>query len=185
MTDLIFRQGIANQYTNIAFIKSADNIIRATAGSIGAVQNRDVVRVVYTDGFQKAVYGVCTNQATGEIEFDSNIYPVDPSSFTATVFLYNNTDIEYVNNYRIGVDIENGLYSKAYAKYSSDVTYSLIVPARRAEYFGVSDKLLNNSDVAFLDLCENVAYGVGFSDGSFDNLNNKFKSSLEFNIATR
>ena len=185
MTDLIFRQGIANQYTNIAFIKSADNIIRATAGSIGAVQNRDVVRVVYTDGFQKAVYGVCTNQATGEITFDDNIYPVNLSSFTGTVFLYNDTDIEYVNSYRIGVDIENGLYSKAYAKYSSEVTYSLIVPARRAEYFGVSDKLLNNSDVAFLDLCEDVAYGVGFSDGSFDNLNNKFKSSLEFNIATR
>ena len=74
MTDLIFRQGISNQYTNIAFVKSTDNIIRATAGSIGAVQNRDVVRVVYTDGFQKAVYGVCTNQSTGEITFDENIY---------------------------------------------------------------------------------------------------------------
>ena len=67
MADLVFRQGISNQYNGIAFIKSADNIIRATAGTIGAVQNRDVVKVVYADVYEKAIYGVCTNEATGEL----------------------------------------------------------------------------------------------------------------------
>jgi hypothetical protein len=185
MADLIFRQGISNQYNGIAFIKSADNIIRATAGAIGAVQNRDVVKVVYTDTYEKAVYGVCTNQATGEITFDENIYPVNPSSFTATVFLYNDTDIDEVSVYRIGIDIENGLYSKAYTQYTANTTYSLIVPARRNEYFGIASTLVTNPNVVFADYCDGVAYGVGFSDGSFDTLNNKFKSSLEFNIATR
>ena len=185
MADLVFRQGISNQYNGIAFIKSADNIIRATAGTIGAVQNRDVVKVVYTDVYEKAVYGVCTNQSTGEITFDENIYPVNPSSFTATVFLYNDTDIDEVSLYRIGVDVENGLYSKAYTQYAANTTYSLIVPVRRNEYFGIASTLVTNPDVAFVDLCDSVAYGVGFSDGSFDTLNNRFKSSLEFNIATR
>jgi hypothetical protein len=186
MADLVFRQGIdpSSPFNGIGFTKIKDNVVRA-GSNIGNVVFRDVVKISYNDTFQKAIYGVCTNEATGEITFDENIYPVALSTFTGTVYRYNDTDVEEVSVYRIGVDVENGLYSKAYAKYSSEVTYSLIIPARRAEYFGVSDKLLNNSDVAFLDLCDNVAYGVGFSDGSFDNLNNKFKSSLEFNIATR
>jgi len=185
MADLVFRQGISNQYNGIAFIKSADNIIRATAGTIGAVQNRDVVKVVYTDVYEKAVYGVCTNQSTGEITFDENIYPVNPSSFTATVFLYNDTDVDEVSVYRIGVDVENGLYSKAYNQYESNISYSLIIPAKRNQYFGVTSTIVTSPNVAFLDLCDSKAYGVGLSDISLDTLNNRFKSSLEFNIATR
>ena len=188
MADLVFRkftQGIDPQYNGIAFIKSADNIIRATAGAIGAVQNRDVVKVVYTDVYEKAVYGVCTNQSTGEITFDENIYSVNPSSFTATVFLYNDTDIDEVNLYRIGIDVENGLYSKAYSQYASNTSYSLIIPTKKNEYFGVASSIITPSNVAFADLCDNKAYGVGLSDISLDTLNNKFKSSLEFNIATR
>jgi hypothetical protein len=41
------------------------------------------------------------------------------------------------------------------------------------------------SNVVFVDTCDNVAYGVGFEGDEFDVFNNKFKSSLEFNIATR
>jgi hypothetical protein len=59
MADLVFRkftQGTDPQYNGIAFLKSADNVVRATAGAIGAVENRDVVKIVYTDVYEKAIY---------------------------------------------------------------------------------------------------------------------------------
>jgi len=37
----------------------------------------------------------------------------------------------------------------------------------------------------FIDTCKEVAYRVAFQDDEFDFFNNKFKSSLAFNIAKR
>ena len=186
MADLVFRQGTdpSSPFGGIGFTKIADNVVRA-GSNIGNVVLRDVVKISYNDTFQKAIYGVCTNESTGEITFDENIYPVALSTFTGTVFRYNDTDVEEVSVYRIGIDVENGLYSKAYNQYASNISYSLIIPAKRNEYFGVSSIIITSPDVAFLDLCDSKAYGVGLSEISLDTLNNKFKSSLEFNIATR
>ena len=184
MADLVFRQGIANQYNGIAFNKISSSVVNV-GSAIGTIALRDAVKIVYTDTYERAIYGVCTNASTGEITFDDNIYTATLSSFSATVYQYNSTDIDEVSVYRIGVDVENGLYSKAYTQYASNISYFLRVPARRNDYFGVASTVVTSSDVVFVDLCDNKAYGVGLSDASFDTLNNKFKSSLEFNIATR
>ena len=185
MADLVFRQGIAQQYNGIALNLIAPNTLREVTPS-GNFQARDIVKISYTETYQKAVYAVCTNGAgAATFEFDENIYPVGPSSITATIFLYNNTDVDEVGSYRIGVDVQNGLYSKAYTQYAANTTYSLITPTKGNTFFGVASEVVTNPDVVFGNFCDSVAYGVGFSDGSFDNLNNKFKSSLEFNIATR
>lgn len=187
MADLVFREfreGTDPQYNSILLDKATDNTL-VEVSPTGSYQARDIVRIVYTDTYEKAVYGVCTNAVTGEFTFDENIYPVGPSSITATIYKYNSVDIEEADVYRIAVDVENGLYSKAYKQYESNVTYSLIIPAKRNEYFGGSSKIITSPNIAFADLCDSKAYGVGLSDASLDTLNNKFKSSLEFNIATR
>jgi hypothetical protein len=185
MADLVFRQGIAQQLNGISLNLIGSDTLRESTPS-GNFQPRDVVKISYSDTYQKAVYAICIDASgAASFKFDSNIYPVGISSMTATIYKYNGTDIDSVNVYRIGVDIENGLYSKAYTQYSSNNSYSLIVPARRNDYFGISSALVTNPDVVFANYCDSVAYGVGFSEGSFDTLNNRFKSSLEFNIATR
>jgi len=185
MADLVFRQGIVQQFNGIALNLIGTDTFREATPS-GNFQARDIVKISYVDGFQKAVYAVCTDASgAASFKFDDNIYPVGLSSVTATIFRYNTTDVDSVNVYRIGVDIENGLYSKAYTQYAANTSYSLIVPSKRNDYFGIASKVITNPDVVFADYCDGVAYGVGFSDGSFDTLNNKFKSSLEFNIATR
>ena len=185
MADLVFRQGIVQQFNGIALNLLGTDTFREATPS-GNFQARDIVKISYADGFQKAVYAVCTDASgSASFKFDDNIYPVGLSSVTATIFRYDTTDIDSVNAYRIGIDIENGLYSKAYTQYAANTSYSLIIPAKRNDYFGIASKVITNSDVVFADYCDGVAYGVGFSDGSFDTLNNKFKSSLEFNIATR
>ena len=184
MADLVFKQGIAAQYNAIALDKTSDNTLEEITPT-GNYQARDVVRIVYTDTYEKAVYGVCTNAVTGEFTFDENIYPVGPSGITATIFKYNSADVHETSVYRVAVDVENGLYSKAYNQYASNISYSLIIPTKRDEYFGAASTIITSSDVAFADLCDSKAYGVGLSEISLDTLNNKFKSSLEFNIATR
>ena len=184
MADLVFKQGIAAQYNAIALDKTSDNTLEEV-NPTGNYQARDVVRIVYTDTYEKAVYGVCTNAVTGEFTFDENIYPVGPSGITATIFKYNSADVHETSVYRVAVDVENGLYSKAYNQYASNISYSLIIPTKRDEYFGAASTIITSSDVAFADLCDSKAYGVGLSEISLDTLNNKFKSSLEFNIATR
>ena len=184
MADLVFKQGIAAQYNAVALDKTSDNTLEEITPT-GNYQARDVVRIVYTDTYEKAVYGVCTNAATGEFTFDEDIYPVGPSGITATIFKYNSPDVYETSVYRVAVDVENGLYSKAYNQYASNISYSLIIPTKRNEYFGAASTIITSPDVAFVDLCDSKAYGVGLSDISLDTLNNKFKSSLEFNIATR
>lgn len=185
MADLVFKQGIAQQINGVSLNLIASNTLREATAS-GNFQARDVVKISYTDTYQKAVYAVCTKAVgAATFEFDDNIYPVGPSSITATIYRYNTDDIETVGAYRISAEVENGLYSKAYTQYASNNSFSLIIPAKRNQYFGVAAEIVTNPDVAFADYCDSVAYGVGFSDGSFDLLNNKFKSTLEFNIATR
>ena len=183
MADLIFRQGIANQYNGIAFTKTSDGVLELTNSGSVPVQARDVVRIVYNDTYEKGLYAVAITPDT--FSYDPNIYNVGLSTLSATVFAYNDTEIHEVSVYRVGVEVENGLYSKAYQKYNSSVTYSLTIPSARNEYFPAINTIVTSSDVVFADLCDNVAYGVGFTDGGFETLNNKFKSSLEFNIATR
>ena len=75
MADLVFKQGIAAQYNAVALDKTSDNTLEEITPT-GNYQARDVVRIVYTDTYEKAVYGVCTNAVTGEFTFDENIYPV-------------------------------------------------------------------------------------------------------------
>lgn len=184
MADLVFKQGLGSQINGVAFTKISDGVLSA-GGAVGGIQNRDVVKISYPDTYQKAVYAICTDFNAGRFEYDENIYPVSLSSLTATVYPYNSLDVHEVDVYRIVVDIENGLYSKAYTKYASNNTYRLRIPTSRNDYFANLDTILTEDDVAFVDYCDNKAYGVGFTDSELDLLNNRFKSSLEFNIATR
>tara|TARA_R110002124_G_scaffold139425_1_gene303609 strand:+ start:2692 stop:3240 length:549 start_codon:yes stop_codon:yes gene_type:complete len=182
MADLIFRQGLGPEINGVNFAKTSNGILEVTSGSVPVVA-RDVIKIVYTDNYEKGVYAVALSPNT--FSYDPNIYDVPNAITSSSVFKYNDGDVHEVNVYRVGVDVKNGLYSKAYQKYSSSVTYSLTIPSARNEYFSAINTIVTSPNVVFVDLCDNVAYGVGFTEGGFETLNNKFKSSLEFNIATR
>ena len=64
MADLVFKQGIEAQYNAIALDKTSDNTLEEISPT-GNYQARDVVKIVYTDVYEKAVYVVCTNPVTG------------------------------------------------------------------------------------------------------------------------
>jgi len=120
---------------------------------------------------------------------DTDIYSNIPSSFTP--FDANKFDVpndllhSNVNSYRIETSVEVSTYSESYRPYNTSVDYKLIVDNAKRDFFNDVKTLITTSYIVFKDSCKDVGYLVSFSDDTFVTLNNKFKSSLEFNIATR
>lgn len=180
-----------NPTSNVSFSVSfsGDVFTLTTASTFGV---GDIVHLPLSP--TTGVFGYCIDAGAKAFRYDTEIY----GSFSGSQSVSGcrvwdeSNDLLYddVKSYRLSVEVERGLYSESYRTYSSSVDYRLIVDNKRREFFNSSqykstkDLILSN-DVVFSDACKEVAYGVGFSGNDFDVFNNKFKSSLEFNIATR
>lgn len=166
----------------------SSNVITLASGTFDA---GDVIYIPYSA--TGSVYAYCSNGPARTFVFNDEIYTGVPSSISTTSGKYWEVgDVIYddVQSHRISSIIEKGLYSDAYITYKTSVDYKLIIPLKRREFFSETANksvrsLLLANNVVFSDSCNQFAYGVGFEGSEFDTLNNKFKSSLEFNIALR
>ena len=146
----------------------------------------DVVymKISHTEGVVVVVQETVTRG-----KFDNNIYVNVPSSFTPTFAYYfdvNGTLLsDTVSSFRIRANATVATYSESYRPYNTSFNYSMIIDDRKRLLFGDVKELISTTWVVFKDSCNDVAYLVSFGEDSFVALNNKFKSSLEFNIATR
>ena len=140
------------------------------------------------------VYAYCTDGTARTFKFDSEIYQNVPATITNKTGEYweGVSDLIYddVNDYRISAAVDKGLYSDSYLVYKTSINYSLTISAKRREFFeSTANKSVKNlvlaNNIIFTDACKEVAYKVSFRDDEFDFFNNKFRSSLSFNIATR
>jgi len=122
-------------------------------------------------------------------KFDNNIYVNIPSSFTPIFAYYFDvfTDLlsSSVSSFRLQANVTVATYSESYRPYNTSFNYSIIIDDRKRLLFGDVKELISTTWVVFKDGCNGVAYLVSFGEDTFVALNNKFKSSLEFNIATR
>ena len=132
---------------------------------------------------------VVVQQTVTRGKFDNNIYVNVPSSFTpifAHYFDVNGTLLsDTVSSFRIRANATVATYSESYRPYNTSFNYSIIIDDRKRLLFGDVKELISTTWVVFKDSCNGVAYLVSFGEDTFVALNNKFKSSLEFNIATR
>ena len=149
----------------------------------------DVVYMKINDT-QGVVVVVQENTARGK--FDKFIYsnvPSVSSTFTPTIaykFDVSSTLLHSnVNSYKIETSTGLALYSESYRPYKTSFEYTLIVDDTRRFFNGDVKTLISTTWTVFKDSCDNVAYLVAFGGDSIITLNNKFKSSLEFKIATR
>lgn len=156
----------------------------------------DVVRVQYVIGaITYGFYALCIDGGADTFSFDKNIYKNVPASFNAVGGLFKATEYFPEDIFKIEVDIEQGSYSKQYIKYSSSTSYKLILPNNRRNLYGPNTigELLEYEEttsgyipqLCYVDECGGAAYGVSFTEGTFDIFSNRFKSTIEFNIATR
>tara|TARA_R110000772_G_scaffold2489_1_gene8960 strand:+ start:8103 stop:8657 length:555 start_codon:yes stop_codon:yes gene_type:complete len=166
-----------------ACVLTGDNIVTSTnpLGNTG-----DVVYIKISDT-QGVV--VVVQEAVTRGKFDKYIYSNVPNSFNPslaygfdvlTTLLHDD-----VSSYKIETDAGLAFYSESYRPYKSSFNYKLTADNKIRLFNGDVKTLISTTWTVFKDSCDDVAYLVSFSGDSFVTLNNKFKSSLEFNIATR
>lgn len=146
----------------------------------------DVVYFKISD--TEGAVGVCKETET-QFNVDTNIYSNIPASFTPdNAYKFDQTNDllhEDVMSYRIENSVSISTYSESYRPYKTSFDFKLVTDNKRREFNGDVKALVSTTWVVFKDRCDNLAYLVSFSEDAFVTLNNKFKSSLEFNIATR
>ena len=160
-----------------------------TSNAIAALG--DMIYFVISD--TQGAVGVCTDASAKTFNVDINIYSNIPANFTpncTTTFAYkfdDPNDLLYddVNSYRIENSVSVSTYSESYRPYNTSLDFRLIVDNKRRVFNGEVKTLITTTYVIFKDTCDEVAYLVSFGEDAFVTLNNKFKSSLEFNIAIR
>ena len=156
----------------------------AAANPLGNSGDVVYMKISHTEGVVVVVQETVTRG-----KFDNNIYVNVPSSFTPTFAYYfdvNGTLLsDTVSSFRIRANATVATYSESYRPYNTSFNYSMIIDDRKRLLFGDVKELISTTWVVFKDSCNDVAYLVSFGEDSFVALNNKFKSSLEFNIATR
>jgi hypothetical protein len=122
-------------------------------------------------------------------KFDKNIYTDIPSNFVPLFAYYFdvNSDLlsDSVTSFKISSSASIATYSESYRPYNTSFEYSIIVDARKRLFFGEIKELISATWLVFKDGCNDVAYLVSFGEDTIVTFNNKFKSSLEFKIATR
>lgn len=146
----------------------------------------DVVYFKISD--TEGAVGVCQEVVT-DFLVDTNVYTYIPSSFTpssAYHFVVPN-DLLYsdVTSFQFEVSANVASYSESYRPYNTSFDYKIIVDNKRRLFHGDLKTLISTTYTVFKDGCNDYAYLVTFGDDVFTTLNNRFKSSIEFNVATR
>ena len=120
---------------------------------------------------------------------DTNIYTNIPSSFTPSQAYHFEVanDLLYsdVNSFQFESSAVVSTYSESYRPYNSSFDYKIIIDNKRRSFQGDFKTLISTTYTVFKDGCNNFAYLVSFESDSYVTLNNRFKSSVEFNVATR
>jgi acid phosphatase class B len=161
-----------------------------TTSSIIAAEG-DMVYFVISD--TQGAVGVCTDSQAKTFNVDTNVYSNIPANFTpdgTNSFAYKFDVVddllsEDVKSYRIENLVSVSTYSERYRPYKTSLDFRLITDNKRRVFNGDVKTLITTTWTVFKDSCDEVAYLVSFGEDAFVTLNNKFKSSLEFNIATR
>lgn len=100
-----------------------------------------------------------------------------------SVALYSNLASNYARTYRITSNIEKAHYSDLMIAYSKKITHVLTLDNLRRNFWDIKDALM--ADTIFLvEECNQKAYKISINESTFDIFNDKFKSSISFNLAS-
>lgn len=159
-------------------------------GSGYSFQRNDVIHITYTqNGFKKGLYAVCTGIGVGAgFTFDQRIYPVTQTIVASSVLgatLYRGDAYTKISTVDFNVSVNRGVYSEEYKAYNVSKEYSVVVNQENRRFFDSFDDVAFSDKMILADYCENYAYGVSYDEETFSLINNRFATSLVFNVATR
>lgn len=100
--------------------------------------------------------------------------------------LYSDLISDFANTFKVSTQTEKSHYSDLMIAYSKKISHTVILDNLRRNFWSGKDALM--ADVIFLiDSCTNgspKAYKVSIDDATFEVFNNKFKSTVSFNLAS-
>jgi hypothetical protein len=100
--------------------------------------------------------------------------------------LYSDLISDFANTFKVSTQTEKSHYSDLMIAYSKKTSHTVILDNLRRNFWSGKDALM--ADVIFLiDSCTNgspKAYKVSINDATFEVFNNKFKSTVSFNLAS-
>jgi hypothetical protein len=123
---------------------------------------------------------------------DKNFYAfskVYGESYNVQIYsleLYSELVASFANTFKVNTQVEKAHYSDLMIAYSKKISHTIVADNLRRNFWGSKDALI--ADTIFLiDNCgngDNKAYKVSINESTFDVFNNKFKSTVSFNLAS-
>ena len=123
---------------------------------------------------------------------DKNFYAfskVYGESYSVQIYsleLYSELITGFANTFKVSSQTEKSHYSDLMIAYSKKISHTVILDNLRRNFWVSKDALM--ADTIFLiDSCTNgspKAYKVSINDATFEVFNNKFKSTVSFNLAS-
>lgn len=126
-----------------------------------------------------------------EANIDKNFYEftkVNGETYSVIVYsenLYSSVVENYANTFKVNTQIEKAHYSDLMIAYSKRVSHGVTLDNLRRNFWSGKDALM--ADTIFLiDKCQAtpMAYKVSINDSTFEVFNNKYKSSVAFNMSS-
>lgn len=125
-------------------------------------------------------------------KIDKNFYKFSKAggqSYTVQIYsidLYSELITDFANTFKVSTQTQKAHYSDLMIAYSKKTSHTVIVDNLRRNFWSSKDAL--TADTMFLiDSCTNgttMAYKVSINDSTFEVFNNKFKSTVTFNLAS-
>lgn len=116
----------------------------------------------------------------------SKVYGESYSVQIYSVELYSDLTANFANTFKVSTQTEKSHYSDLMIAYSKKISHTVIADNLRRNFWDSKDALM--ADTMFLiDNCgigDPKAYKVSINDSTFEVFNNKFKSTVSFNLAS-
>jgi len=163
------------------------------AGDVAVIYNvadlTDFAVYYITDSAMSPPVG--DNPVAFEANIDKNYYEfskVGGETYNVIVYssrLYSDIVANFANTFKVNTQIEKAHYSDLMIAYSKRVSHVVTLDNLRRNFWSGKDALM--ADTIFLiDKCQAtpMAYKVSINDSTFEVFNNKYKSSVAFNMSS-
>ena len=122
-------------------------------------------------------------------DYDPNFYTFRPGSQDYIVVysenLYSSLLESVANTYKVKAEITKAHYSDLMIAYSKNIKYDVTIDDIRRKFWNYSKDALYADTLFLIDRCESPAkaYKISADSNTFEIFNNKYKSSITFNVA--
>jgi hypothetical protein len=175
----------------ITFEAGATVVFNASAGDVAVIYNTADLQefgVFYVTGPTMGE-DIGDFPVTVAAKIDKNFYDFSKRSGQTymvviySVSLYSDSVANYAKTYRITSSVEKAHYSDLMIAYSKKISHILTVDNLRRNFWNSKDALMADT-IFIVEECNEKAYKISINDSTFEIFNDKFKSSVSFNLAS-